>query len=758
MKIQFIDIQNFRKLECIHMTFADETTLLVGANNSGKTSAMHALIYFLHDHKSFRVTDFTASNWEKINAIGEVWENEKANKSELDTAEEVWDEVLPALDVWLNVNTNEIHRVRHIIPSLEWAGGLLGVRLRYEPLNYSKLKTAYLAQRSAAIKTMEAAAQIETGKEFEVQLWPTNLQEYLTRTLGKHFKIQSYTLNPYILSENPQDLPLGSEPLDAFPLDGIVRVDLVPAQRGFSNTARSARKGSSTENTSNPTPTGSLTSQLRGYYDQHLDPTELSEPSDVDALQAIHQAQAFFDKKLQDGFSVPFKEVEGLGYPGFTDPKITISTQIEPMDGLNHESAVQFEISSSEKDSGVLRLPEHSNGLGYQNLIYIIFKLMMFRASWMRVGKAGKRVDSDKPRDLFIPPLHLVLVEEPEAHLHAQVQQVFIEKAYNVLRQHKDLLDGSKLTTQLIVSTHSSHIAHKQAFSSMRYFRRLPESENSKIPTSSVIDLATTFTSVENETEETERFVSRYIEATHCDLFFADAAILIEGAGERMLLPHFIKKDEFKNLSRGYITTLEIGGSHAHRFRPLIEKLGLTTLVITDIDAMKRGVDGKKPTKVMPELNKSLITGNTTLSGWIPKNSDFDQLSSLKEADKVKQYDLGYSVRVAYQCPTNVDYNGEDQMLIPSTFEDALALENIDFFKGSAGNALIKKFRAAVNDMPSHQQLSQALFDAVKKGGKGDFALNLLYELEFDQLEVPSYIADGLTWLQNEIAPQQTKS
>ena len=43
MKIQSIDIQNFRKLLQCHIDFSEKTTLFVGANNSGKTSAMDAL-------------------------------------------------------------------------------------------------------------------------------------------------------------------------------------------------------------------------------------------------------------------------------------------------------------------------------------------------------------------------------------------------------------------------------------------------------------------------------------------------------------------------------------------------------------------------------------------------------------------------------------------------------------------------------------------------------------------------------------------
>ena len=67
--------------------------------------------------------------------------------------------------------------------------------------------------------------------------------------------------------------------------------------------------------------------------------------------------------------------------------------------------------------------------------------------------------------------------------------------------------------------------------------------------------------------------------------FFADAAILIEGQAERMLLPFFINQ-EFPKLASAYISLLEIGGSHAHRLRPLIDDLGIITLIITDIDSV----------------------------------------------------------------------------------------------------------------------------------------------------------------------------
>ena len=84
-------------------------------------------------------------------------------------------------------------------------------------------------------------------------------------------------------------------------------------------------------------------------------------------------------------------------------------------------------------------------------------------------------------------------------------------------------------------------------------------------------------------------------------MFFADAAILVEGVAESMLLPHFIRS-KFPELYQRYITILGVNGRHAHRLSPLIEKLCLPTLVITDLDpaekegyhksvVLKRGVE-----------------------------------------------------------------------------------------------------------------------------------------------------------------------
>jgi predicted ATP-dependent endonuclease of OLD family len=751
MHIKFVEIQNFRKLKSCRVEFADETTLFVGANNSGKTSAMDALVKFLMK-KEFTTNDFTLSNWTEINRIGEIWESndEKTNISPFSIDD--WVPFLPSMDVWLQVKDNEIHYVSHVLPTLDWEGGMIGVRLRFEPKNIEDLYNDYRASSKSAKETTSAATSAQSGNPIFLKLWPKNMRDFLDRKIHTHYIVRAYILDPLkCLPPNngiatPQELPADSEFTDGDPFKGLILIHTINAQRGFSDSATDP----SEDNESNIKTNGNLSSQLRAYYNKHLNPAETPDPTDIEALQAIENAQDSFDKKLLDGFKNAISELESLGYPGFSDPRITISTKLRPMDSLDHNSAVQFELMSkdSESTNKPLSLPEQYNGLGYQNLISMVFKLMRFRDEWMEVGKLATR-NLSKKNDFFLPPLHLVLVEEPEAHLHVQVQQVFIKKAYKILRNHENLMTQNLLTTQMVVSTHSGHIAHETKFANLRYFRRKPAKNHTEVPTSTVVNLSEVF----GNEDATEQFVTRYLKSTHCDLFFADAAILVEGPAERMLVPHFIRQ-HFTKLNESYISILEIGGSHAHRLQPLIEHLGLTSLIITDLDSSD---PNKNNTAIQPCRKKGFITGNNTLKTWVPCKETIDDLLDVKSSDKVKAYPDTFSVRVAYQCPVKVQLkdNGDQEEALSNTFEDALVFDNLALFKDLKGNGLIKKFKEAINKKQTASELGEEFFEALKNAKKAEFALELLFLQDPEMLKVPMYINDGLSWLQEQLQRKQ---
>ncbi len=726
MKISFVDIQNFRKLKNCRVELSENKTVFVGANNSGKTSAMDVLMVFLKKtrHKNISTTDFTLSNWKNINQIAVDWIQNK-NPDDLNLGTELWHPYVPSIDIWLDVEEKEIHYVSHIIPTLEWTGGILGIRLIFEPKNVTELYKAYKSTFETAKDTSESRKK---GKP--LKLWPQTMRDFLDKELHNHFSFKSYILDPSKCTDNnPQKLPENSEPITGEPLSGLFKIDIITAQRGFSDPNSTEEETKSDRR---------LSAQLRTYFEKHLNPSELPDINDLDALEAIETARTAFDERLKESFKASISELEGLNYPGFSDPKIQISSKVNPLEGLNHDAAIQFNVlrDDSNPDDLSLCLPEKYNGLGYQNLISMIFNLIRFRDEWMRIGKAGKRAESS---DDFIEPLHIVLIEEPEAHLHAQVQQVFIKKAYDVLRNHEDLKGISPFSTQLVISTHSSHVAHEIDFVSLRYFKRMPATCADSAPCAKVVNLTTTF----GDDSDTSKFATRYLKTTHCDLFFADAAILVEGPAERMLVPHFIR-NKFTDLDRNYISILEIGGSHAHRLKSLIETLDLLTLVITDLDSIGKDTNSK----VLPERGKGYRTGNDTIKKWAPKKTKLDEVLDCDGKEKVSEG----IVRVAYQNEVKVLHSDNEEIVIPYTFEDALVFSNIEFFKGKTDSkGLIKKMADAVNK-PNIAETCQTLFGALGKNSKkAEMALELLYTTEPDTVNPPQYIVEGLEWLQKEL-------
>ena len=762
MHIKFVEIANFRKLLSIRVDRAATTTLFVGANNSGKTSAMLALRRFLSPRRCpFEMHDFTLCHWPTVIDIGKSWVEARDQEEVVDLVIDPWLSVLPALDFWLHVEPGEMHHVRDLIPTLDWEGGSLGVRLRYEPKDLKLLYKDFMRALSDA-EAMRAAAIAAVAAEHpdadpppappKLTIWPESLVDFLSKRLSAYFTVQAYSLDPAKLVEpsksqaQPQVLPPTSLPIGSDVLAGLIRVHDIPAQRGFGE-----EQPSQEDEDAPATAAGSrLSDQLKSYYAKHLDPTKGPDPKDLGALQAIEAAQDAFDKRLTESFKAAFTEVEGMGYPGVTDPRPRVSTRLKAIDGLNHSAAITFEVDVISENGGmtpILRLPEANNGLGYQNLISMIFRLMSFRDAWMRVGKASKTISA-----VHTEPLHLVLIEEPEAHLHAQVQQVFIKKAYAVLRAHEDLGDNAKLRTQLVVSTHSSHVAHETSFSCLRYFRRLPAGMVAKVPVSTVINISEVF----GANGETERFVTRYLRAQHADLFFADAAILVEGPAERMLVPNFIRA-HYDELNQCYITLLEIGGSHAHRLRPLIEHLGLLTLVITDLDSLT-GTGGASS---QPAKGTGQKTNNATLKTWIPAMDDVDALIDADDKAKTQRSDGDplFAVRVAYQVPVEVTPPGAagPDTAFPYTFEDALAFENIAFFAALQGTGLVRKFRAAIEAGGGAAAIGSRIYQALKDGKKAEFALDVLEAEGFDDLVVPRYIAEGLEWLLAQLKKKQVE-
>ena len=476
---------------------------------------------------------------------------------------------------------------------------------------------------------------------------------------------------------------------------------------------------------------------------------------------------------LETNLESLFEEIKSLGYPSIADPDIEIKTKIGILSSfINHSSALNYKIND-------LSLPENYLGLGYQNIIAMTVKLIKHRDEWLGIGKSKEQKE-------HIKRLHFVIIEEPEAHLHAQAQLVFINNSYKLLTRYKNTEDGvikelykhidESLCTQMLVTTHSSHIVHEVDIACLRYFDRFT-SNVSDIPLTQVKNLSNYFESQDAGT----RFAARYLKLHHCDIFFADALIMLEGKAEKILIPQFIK-DRFEQLYRRYISYIEIEGNYIHIFRPLIEILGIDTLIITDLDSVDQS--GKKQ---QPKKGVEQISSNPVINTWLfDDKKTIDILINLKEEERVRTLpSISSKVYFAFQQEIDVDFSRLDGgfnkkfvgQTIPRTFEDALLINNLEFIaqlpekidtlptkEKSQLNKVVMIYKNSNNLTKLMESFYTGLNPDVKlvQGigniTKAELALELLFICDTNYtLNPPKYIELGLDWLNNRLKRKETK-
>ena len=750
--LRFLELCQFRRLGKVQLDVNKKTTILVGANNSGKTSVLAALRHFLADGSPFGAFDISLSQWPTMRTLGKAWEALAEDPLTVTGDEEEWKQQLqtllstmPTLDLWFDAEAGMYHYVAPFLSKFSWKGGAVGIRLRLEPAStVEALKQLAWTYRTAREPVKDMGA--------DSLAWPIDLLDFWLREPSKLGQVRAYKLDA---ENNPisgfktyvtQTLAADASPIERKHLSKVIRVDFVAAQRGLGSEEAESRPASG------PHPVGMFSNQLLKFARQHLNVASTGHGHRADLIKAVAEAQRDLDKKIHEALADSVEEVKELGYPGLHDPQeIRFRTRIQTADLLDHGTAVQY---SMQKESLEELLPEYSIGLGYQNLQSLSYQLVSFKAARLKPEKGAPA------------PVHLVMIEEPEAHLHVQVQRIFPDKAHKLISPVG--ADASALKSQLLISTHSSHLAHAEDFDRLRYVRRIAKSATSPMPTTEVVNLGHVF----GDDKKTRQFAERYFRVQHTDLLFANAAIFVEGVAERMLVPVFMERD-FKELNSRYVSFLDIGGSHAHRLKPLVERLRIPTVIITDVDPCevqdgklkKNGEPSKKLVAVSNIGQAGLHCGNPTLRGWHPKLEKLDDFKNPTDDQLVWSEAADCLVRFAWQLPV-----AEADGSWPSSFEDSLVLTNMPWFKGlveemfdddgveiEPPTGALRSVAKAAADAGSVAELVAALHKVMHSSlDKGEFAASIFERLSSDEpVACPKYIADALAWLQAQLEPSK---
>ncbi|MFC1442369.1 ATP-dependent endonuclease [Streptacidiphilus sp. N1-10] len=654
------DVKNFRLLRDARIAFDKDVTVCVGRNNTGKTSLAEVLSRFLRPGDlKLRVEDFSAEAYSEFGL---------AYKMFMTGDEEAARKLLPEISLTVFISYDK--------ETTEY-GPLGSLIVDLDPDCTEAVVTVRYALKPGAMKDL-----FRDGPDNLADGWGDSLLLSLIGPRIPHLFERSAT------AVDPAD-PTNFRIVSMSEVARAIKVDFVKAQRGLDDETERPKE-----------PIGKVFESLFIGASKADENSPLRDFADAagDALKEIFSS---LDGKIQDMYDKMAPTVSDFGYPGLGNRNFSTRTTLDAKRLLSNFTSIKYPGSAG------IELPESYSGLGSRNLLLILLTLYSYYRDY-----AAQRNKSC---------IHLVFIEEPEAHLHPQMQEIFIHKL-GVFKKNFPAADqeSESWNVQFLVTTHSAHIANRVGFSAVRYFRLDERSEPEGTTRSQVLNLA-------DAPGVSKEFLHKYLTLTRADLFFADKAILIEGASERLFIPaaiaRFDQPDEKgkESLTSQYITVLEVGGAYAHLFYPFLDFLGLPTLVITDLDPVKPS-SSKKLKKCC--VNMGTTTSNEAIKKWF--NSEKITLAELekladKEVPVIERRGLAYQVS---EFPGGA---------CGRTFEDAFILANPEIF-------ILRDF--ASKSPAEQEQWARSLAEGQKKS---NFALR--FAVVEEKWKTPRYITRGLEWL-----------
>lgn len=173
-------------------------------------------------------------------------------------------------------------------------------------------------------------------------------------------------------------------------------------------------------------------------------------------------------------------------------------------------------------------------GLGYNNALFMATELVLLR-------------DGDE--------LALLLVEEPEAHLHPQLQ----ERIMDLLKQHSKQSAKGERCVQVIMTTHSPSLV-----------------SGADIENMTLVHKAQTYSLASGHTKLKKTdysFLRRFIDATKANLFFARGVLMVEGPAEAILLPTLAEACG-RSFSKHGVSIVNVGHTGLYHYARILQREG----------------------------------------------------------------------------------------------------------------------------------------------------------------------------------------
>lgn len=694
MKVFKIEVNNFRLLKEFSIDLEEELSLVIGKNNTGKTSILTVLDKFLNEKSKFSYDDLNIDFKNDLECL----------IKSVDIPEE-FTPIGIKLKIFIEYNENDdLSNVSRVLMDLDPDNNKIVLGFEYI-LTYTKfleLRTDY------DVFEQKEKQKVIDGKKSEVK----ELKEFLKQGLDKYFHTQKLSFEYDLDTQKVNELNYINLDTEKINIKNIISFKHIAARRDVTNKDK--------DNT--------LSKQTSTLYKKNED----SEEKTVATEEFIDQLSET-DIKLSEIYSGLFESVvtnvRTFGGIKLNETAIEIISTLQHRDLLDGNTTVVYTHDTN-------KLPEQYNGLGYMNLLSMIFEIEILRQEF-------KRKKDEKPADI-----NLLIIEEPEAHTHPQMQYVFIKNIKKLLGEGVKREDGINRPLQCIITTHSSHIVADSDFDDIKYLKAITKND---VIAKNLKDLGAQY----DADPKQYQFLKQYLTISRAEIFFADKAVLIEGDTERILIPTFMRKvdleeearlqaagnaDTFLPLLSQNISIIEVG-AYSQIFEKFIEFLGIKALIITDIDS--NGDIGNKDNQ-----GNAIIEACEVMIGVETSNSALLHFLAGTSWDDLKILPIEKRTIKIENSTICLCYQQEEDTYHARSFEDAFIHINRTFVNAKKDGFHGLQNRKLFDDGGNS---AYVLADrCIKK--KTHFALDVLYHSDknFSNWNIPAYIKNGLLWLKED--------
>lgn len=711
MIIRKVEIENFRQLKTIELELQNHLTVLVGPNNSGKTTLSMLLKNLFSSSKmGYTVADIPivcAKKWLDnffpiVNQIFCENVKEEGLKKLMDSITTdntlkpkfCMPESFIKLTVDYNVNVDDISNFADYLMDLDESKSSFYFKYTFE-LNIGKFEKI-LFERYDEINILLEKINQHDCKEKEIKTY--SIREKLLQIYCDSLVEKCYFCNENFQSQNSMDVSTFKQLFNFKIIQATRMLDDIDSDTSKTLSKRivSLLKGDSTWE----------------EITQKLPEKILDNILDAGAKTAIQQASV-------DSLDQTIQKISKTS--GGNVGKIMLEMDV------SEEDVNDFikKVTRAKYDVDGFLLNESSQGLGFSNLIFL----------HMQLEEYIRTIDPFK--------VNIFFVEEPESHMHPQMQNVFIRYLTSFYTEKK--LQG-------IITTHSNEIAKSVGLTNLRVLRQTAPQK------SELFDLSKFKEKIKGKIENIdeanicilENFYDWFFEIGYSEIVFADKIVLYEGDTERLYIKSLLSLDKFKDLKNNYIAFIQVGGAYAYNYKYLIECLKIKTLIITDLDY-------DKSAKNVADVLKSFSTNSTINKFYIDNDRKEKGLNSDEKVTPP-------TIKEIYDWLKNDENNGvnliyiasQSELYYPRTLEEAMLtkLLEIDVFEFKKRSEWLEtrsnsKLKFSVpNNEKGKKESEFSIRDIVDatSNSKTDFTYSIILNKNTELL-LPPYIEKGLLWL-----------